>query len=131
MDSAACERYDPQPFFACGFVTSERAMTPFLPTDWKDVLRRVDTWLTQTAESAAQREREFEEHFRGAGIPACQSEGRQECLPHVAAKMTPLKALADDAEAAAVLEETALRERVQRSESLRLKLAERVGRAIG
>jgi hypothetical protein len=131
MESAPTRRYDPRLFSLAVSRLPELPMTPFLPTDWKDVLRRVDSWLTQTAESAAQRERAFEERFRGAGIPACQPESKEDSLPPLAAKMTPLKSLADEAEVAAVLEETALRERVQRSESLRLKLAERVGRAIG
>jgi hypothetical protein len=42
--------------------------------------------------------------------------------------MRALEESAAQAEAAAVAEETQLRQRVERSESLRLRLAERVGR---
>jgi hypothetical protein len=100
-------------------------MSNFLPPDWKDVLRRIGDWLEDAGRTAEAREREFAERF-----PQAPSEPRPEPdtsrLRELAARMRALEASAAEAEAAAVGEETQLRQRVERSESIRLRLAARI-----
>jgi hypothetical protein len=102
-------------------------MSNFLPPDWKDVLRQAGDWLGDAGRTADQRERDFAERFPETPT-APRSEIDTARLRELAARMRALEAAAAEAEAAAVAEETQLRQRVERSESLRLRLAERSGR---
>jgi hypothetical protein len=100
-------------------------MSNFLPSDWKDVLGQIGVWLDDTGRTADQRERDFAERF-----PATPAEPRPELdaarLNELAARMRSLQESAAEAEGAAVGEETQLWQRVERSETLRLRLAERL-----
>jgi hypothetical protein len=100
-------------------------MSNFLPSDWKDVLGQVGAWFDEAGRTADRRERDFAERF-----PATPAEPRTELdtarLSELAARMRSLQASAAEAEEAAVGEETQLRKRVERSETLRLRLAERL-----
>ena len=97
-------------------------MSNFLPADWKDVLGQIGVWLEDAGRTAEQRERDFAER-----IPAIPAEPRPDLdaarLSDLAARMRSLQTAAAEAEDAAVGEETQLRQRVERSESLRLRLA--------
>ena len=100
-------------------------MSNFLPPDWKDVLGQVGAWLDEAGRGADQRERDFAERF--PATPAAPSpEPDTSRLRELAARMRALEASAAEAEDAALGEETELRQRVERSESLRLQLAERL-----
>jgi hypothetical protein len=100
-------------------------MSNFLPSNWKDVLRQIGSWLEDAGRTAEERERDFAERF--PATPAAPSpEPDTSRLRELAARMRALEASAAEAEGAALGEETELRQRVERSESLRLRLANRL-----
>ena len=101
-------------------------MSNFLPSDWKDVLRQIGSWLDEAGRTAEVRERDFAERFPATpAVPRPELDTAQ--LGELAARMRSLEASAAEAEGTAVAEETQLRQRVERSETLRLRLAERLG----
>jgi hypothetical protein len=104
------------------------AMSNFLPADWKESLKQVAEWLDAAGRAADQRERAFAERFPPAS-GSSRSEPDTSRLRELTARMRALESAAGEADEFALAEETQLRERVERSESLRLRLAERVGKA--
>jgi hypothetical protein len=102
-----------------------------LPADWQDVVARVSDWLDDQSAQLDRRENAFLLRFPLTEAPLTDSsplEGRIRALP---AQLTPLESIVHVADAATGEPETALRDLARASESLRLRLADWVGRAIG
>src|SRR5687768_16059221 len=101
-------------------------MATILPSNWREMLERVRSWLEHTAAEADRRQEDFRDRCECAvGLPSMGEttmHGRELLL-----KMQPLDAAAAEADAAAEACEGGLREMTQRSETLRRRLAERVG----
>lgn len=103
-------------------------MATVLPADWQDILNRVRGWLETTLADADQREASFRERFIAEEPPDAPPEFPSSDL---ASKMRALEVATRPADEAALASEEELRQCIERSESLRLRLATRVGRAIG
>lgn len=106
-------------------------MAHALPADWQDVISRVSGWLAIATTQLDQHESEFVLRFpivEMAPSDTSALDGRLTELPRL---LAPIDAAAAEADAAACEPETALRQVARRSETLRLRLAEKVGRAIG
>ncbi len=107
-------------------------MPHVLPADWQDVVRRVSGWLDDATTKLDRHENEFLLRFPTDGVakppePSSLADRLRE-LPRL---MQPLDAIAAEADAAGRESETTLRDLARGSESLRLRLADWVGRAIG
>jgi hypothetical protein len=106
-------------------------MPTALPADWQDIVARVSGWLDGAAAQLDRHESEFAARFpirEGAPIDISSLDERVRELPR---RLAPLETAVQEADAAALESETALRNLARGSETLRLRLAEWVGRAIG
>ncbi len=107
-------------------------MPHVLPADWQDVVRRVSGWLDDATTKLDGHENAFLLRFPTDGATKQpENSSLSERLRDLPRLMQPLDALAAEADAGSQESETALRDLAHGSESLRLRLADWVGRAIG
>lgn len=103
-------------------------MATVLPPEWKSTLTSFNEWLNQTSVELDARDRAFRDRFPvETERPAAN--GITEREPRLAGP--EFEAVVQAAETEALEADAALRGLVGRAESLRLRLAEGVGRAIG
>jgi hypothetical protein len=105
-------------------------MPHVLPDDWQDVVTRVSSWLDDATVQLDRHENEFLLRFPTNETPPPDTSSLAERLRELPRQLTPLEAVALEAEAASRESEAGLRDLARGSETLRLRLAEWVGRAI-
>jgi hypothetical protein len=106
-------------------------MAHVLPPDWQDVVTRVSGWLADATSELDRHEKEFVLRFPGAALPPADTSALAERLAELPRRLAPLEAAITEADGAASAAEAGLRDVARGSETLRLRLADRVGRAIG
>jgi hypothetical protein len=106
-------------------------MAQVLPPDWQDVVNRVSSWLADATLELDRHEKEFVSRFAADALTLADTSALASRLADLPRRLAPLEAATTEADSAASASESALRELARRSETLRLRLAERVGRAIG
>lgn len=102
-----------------------------IPSDWHDVVHRVSAWLEDATSRLDRHESDFTLRFpTPENPPATGNKDFADRLSALPRKLEPIDALGQDADAAAHEAEGVLRDLARRSETLRLRLADWVGRAI-
>jgi hypothetical protein len=106
-------------------------MAHILPPDWQDVVNRVSSWLEDATSELERHEKEFVLRFPAAELPPADTSALADRLADLPRRLAPLEAATAETDGTANSSEAALRDLARRSETLRLRLAERAGRAIG
>ena len=106
-------------------------MAHALPPDWQDVVTRVSGWLAGASTQLDRHENEFLLRFPTSDMSSADTSALADRLAELPRQLAPLESAVADADAAARESEMALRDLARGSETLRLRLAEWVGRAIG
>jgi hypothetical protein len=106
-------------------------MAHVLPPDWQDVVTRVSRWLVDATLELDRHEKEFVARFPAAELTPADTSALADRLADLPRRLAPLEAATTEADGGAIASESALRDLTRRSETLRLRLAEWVGRAIG
>lgn len=106
-------------------------MPHVLPPDWQDVVRRVSGWLDDACVKLDRHETEFQTKFAlPAAPPTLDADALVARLRELPKKLEPLEATAAAADSIANEADEPLRDLARRSQTLRLRLAEGIGRAI-
>jgi hypothetical protein len=106
-------------------------MPTVLPPDWQDIVARVSDWLDGAAAQLDRHETEFSSRFPAREASPVDTSALEERVRELPRQLAPLETAVQEADAAALESDTALRNLARGSETLRLRLAEWVGRAIG
>jgi len=103
-----------------------------IPSDWHDIVQRVSSWLDDASARRDRHESEFILRFPSdAEVKPTSNAHLAERLAELPRTLEPLEALARETDELAAAAESELRSQARSSETLRLRLAEWVGRAIG